>query len=77
LRGNSNSRVAQAIAADHSFAGRPNARYNFALDGQPLSLRFSIVNIFGTRAFDLNDAGAYNIHWNSGRCYGVRLIVDL
>jgi iron complex outermembrane receptor protein len=54
-----------------------DARYNFALDGQPASLRFSIVNILGTRAFDLNDAGAYNIHWNSGRRYGVRLIVDL
>ena len=54
-----------------------DARYSLALGGQPVSLRFSILNVFGVRAWDLNDAGAYNIYWNSGRRFAVRMIVDL
>ena len=54
-----------------------DARYNMALGGQPVSLRFSILNVFGSRAWDLSDAGAYNIYWNSGRRLAIRLIADL
>jgi len=54
-----------------------DARYNLTLGGQPVSLRFSIVNVFGVRAWDLNDSGAYNIYWNSGRRFAARMIVDL
>jgi iron complex outermembrane receptor protein len=54
-----------------------DARYKLTLGGQPVSLRFSILNVFGLRSWDLNDAGAYNIYWNSGRRFAVRLIVDL
>lgn len=54
-----------------------DARYNLTLSGQPVSLRFSIVNVFGVRAWDLNDAGAYEIYWNSGRRFAARMIVDL
>lgn len=53
------------------------ARYDMALGGQPVSLRLSILNVFGSCAWDLNDAGAYNIHWNSGRRLAIRLIADL
>jgi len=54
-----------------------DARYNLTLGGQPVSLRFSILNVLGSRAWDLSDAGAYNIHWNSGRRFAIRLIADL
>jgi iron complex outermembrane receptor protein len=54
-----------------------DARYNMALGGQPVSLRFSILNVLGSRAWDLSDAGAYNIYWNSGRRLAIRLIADL
>ena len=54
-----------------------DARYNMTVGGQPVSLRFSILNVLGTRAWDLSDAGAYNIYWNSGRRFALRLIVDL
>jgi len=54
-----------------------DARYNLTLGGQPASFRFSILNVLGSRAWDLNDAGAYNIYWNSGRRFAARLIVDL
>jgi iron complex outermembrane receptor protein len=53
------------------------ARYQFALDEHPASLRFSITNIFNTRSYDLAGAGAYNIFWRSGRLIDTRLIVDL
>lgn len=54
-----------------------DARYSLTLGGQPVSLRFSILNVFGVRAWDLNDAGAYEIYWNSGRRFAARMIVDL
>lgn len=54
-----------------------DARYNLTLSSQPVSLRFSILNVLGSRAWDLSDAGAYDIHWNSGRRFALRLTVDL
>ena len=54
-----------------------DARYNMTLGGQPVSLRFSVLNVLGSRAWDLSDAGAYNIYWNSGRRLAIRLIADL
>ena len=54
-----------------------DGRYGFKLNGMLASLKLTVDNLFGTRSWDLTDAGAYNIYWDSGRRLDVRLIVDL
>jgi iron complex outermembrane receptor protein len=53
-----------------------DVRYSFVMGGYPASLKFGIQNLFDSRDWDLDGAGAYNIYWDSGRRLNARLIVD-
>ena len=52
-------------------------RYGFKLADRSASFRLWVENILDRRYWDLYDAGAYNIYWNSGRRVDIRLIVDI
>jgi len=53
-----------------------DVRYNFAMGAQPASLKLEVANLFDSRDWDLDGAGAYDIYWDSGRRLNARLIVD-
>lgn len=54
-----------------------DARYSFRMGNQPASLRLWFENMLDARYWDLNDAGSYDLWWNSGRRIDLRLIVDI